>query len=327
MGNRLLYFRLFLLPLIALPCAALAQPFFKTEVMKTDTLKVDTLRADADTLETDVFLRVRVRRVSVSPAPPPPALTYKVYPSLALSQAAFKDWIEGGANSIAGTATLGAEIGYDDKKFIWNARFDAAFGLARFDTTDFRKTVDNLEVQTKVRYNISSDFYPQLLSTVRTQFASGFDYSVQPTKQISAFFDPAYLVQSFGLSYYRSDSLNASLGIAFREIITGRFNTFSDKPETPDVIERINFNTGIDFNAVWLVDVFPKVSFRTHLQTFSAFDRLQVWDVRSKNTLRFVINEVLFTQLSLTVVYQEILSKRVQIQETLALNVGYLFKN
>lgn len=315
----------------ALPMPAPQMPVLPTAtVYRTDTsiatiMKVDTVLSRNDTLETFVTMQVRVRRV---PVPPPPATTFffSVRPALSLTQNAFQNWVEGGVSSVAWLAAASLNFDYTSPDIIWQSRAELNFGQTKLDTSYLKKTNDLIDLSSQVLFKIGSVFYPQALFKLRTQFAPGFDYATEPARQISGFFDPAYITQSVGMAYYKSDSLNFSVGIGLRQIVTREFAIYSDNPATPQP-EYFNFTSGIDLNAVWLVGLLPQVSYRVHASAFSAFDRLNVWDYRIRNTLRFVINDFLATQLGFTLLYQDLASQRIQWQQNFLLTLSYNFKN
>jgi len=190
----------------------------------------------------------------------------------------------------------------------------------------FRKTSDLLDITTFVKYDAGFALSPQFSASLRTQFADGFDFSQPAAPQISAFFDPAYSLQSLGFAYGKSDSLRISLGIAAREIFTNRFPNFADDPTTEEV-ERINIRAGIEFFAVWMVEIFKGMTFRTRTQLFAPFARLGALEINEKLTLFLKVTNFLDTRLTVILLYQENISKQLQLQQTLELTVSFKLSN
>lgn len=290
------------------------------EILQSDTL----VRADG-TLEVMQTSKTTIRFKVI----PDTGFFYAITPSASVVQSAFVNWVEGGANALAWSLGLEIATRYQTRKLIWRNEFTGRFGQTKNEGQTFRKTVDNFEIISQLRYNLarSDVLYPQLSMTFRSQFAPGFDYAKPNAPQISGFLDPAYAVQSLGLFYEEPSRIfNASLGFAFREIITRRFTSFSDRPETPKV-ERVNFSAGVEIKSSWGFDLTERTRYQGRVQLFSSFENLRVWDVNWRNSLALKLFESLQIQFLFALVYQERLSPRVQLSQTLELAFRYRFAN
>jgi len=292
----------------------------KTTEVSVETIKVDTLSIGADgSIQTATIIR-KIQTITLLPN-----FTYQIRPSGSIVQVSFKDWAEGGINSVAWTAGLQANSKYTFHPLVWENRLEFGFGQNKANGQSLRKTTDIIDFETNLRYG-GSIFKPEFVATLRTQFAPGYDYDAEGEPQISAFFDPAYLVQSIGMSYKSSDNFEASLGLAFREIITNNYTQFSDDTKT-DKVEKIDFKTGIRASGLWMVDVIEDISFKSRLQLFSAFEQLDVWDVNSRNTLQMKINDFIQTEVGVYLLFQKNATGRLQLQQTFSLSFGYAFSN
>ncbi len=314
-------FVLFLLTIAFLwHSAGFAQPFREiskqTFVVKSDTIILGDTTAVVQTLEVRQYLMRAL---------PPPNFIYEIRPTVSIVQAAFSNWVGGGVNALAWSSGLNVLLRYRSEPWRWEVRFLGEFGQTLVDGA-FRKTNDLLDLTTFVKYNAGFALSPQFSASLRTQFADGFDFSQPNAPQISAFFDPAYSVQSLGLAYNPSDSLRASLGIAAREIFTNRFPNFADDRTTEEV-ERINIRAGIEFFAVWMVEIFRGLTFRTRTQLFAPFARLGALEINEKLTLFLKVNDFLDTRLTVVLLYQENISKQLQLQQTLELTVSFKLSN
>ncbi len=300
--------------------AGFAQPF--REISKqTLVVKSDTARRG----DTTVIIQTLEIRQYLMRALPPPNFIYEIRPTVSIVQAAFSNWVGGGVNALAWSSGLNVLLRYRSEPWRWEVRFLGEFGQTLVDGA-FRKTNDLLDITTFVKYNAGFALSPQFSASLRTQFADGFDFSQPNAPQISAFFDPAYSVQSLGLAYSPSDSLRASLGIAARQIFTNRFPNFADDRTTEEV-ERINIRAGIEFFAVWMVEIFRGLTFRTRTQLFAPFARLGALEINEKLTLFLKVNDFLDTRLTVILLYQENISKQLQLQQTLELTVSFKLSN
>ncbi|MFN3393316.1 MAG: DUF3078 domain-containing protein [Candidatus Thermochlorobacter sp.] len=299
---------------------AQAQPL--REVSKaTRTLQSDTTQS-GDTTIVIQTVEVRQRLVRASPLP---SFIYEIRPNLSIVQATFSNWVGGGVNAVAWSSGLNVLLRYREGPWLWETRFLGEFGQTLVEGS-FRKTNDILDLSTFVKYHIGAWLAPQFSASLRTQFADGIDFSQPSLPQISAFFDPAYSVQSLGLAFAMSDSLRISLGLAAREIFTSRFPNFADDRTTPE-IERINIRAGVELLATWLVEVFKGATFRTRTQLFAPFARLGALEVSQKLTFFLNFNSFLDTRLTIILLYQENISKQLQLQQTLELAVSFKISN
>jgi len=310
---------LLLVGIFFLSSVANGQDYRKSEI-KTETIKTDTISVSENgTIETATTYRVFNKQEPI------PDFTYSFKPFASLVQVSFKDWADGGVNSLAWSTGLLAKSMHKFNNMTWRNRLELKFGQTKSDNVDLRKTSDIIDFESKLNYG-NSIFKPEVIATLRTQFAPGYDYDASGEPQISAFFDPAYLIQSIGLSYREHDNLDAFLGIAFREIIASTYTNFSDDPDT-DEIDKVNFKTGIRASANTEFDIMEDMTFESRLQLFSAFDQLDTWDVDSRSMLRMKINSYLQTNLGLYLLFQKNASERLQIQQTIELSFNYTISN
>jgi hypothetical protein len=290
-----------------------------------ETVQSDTLVKSDGTLEVVQVSKATIRFKVI----PDTGFFYNITPSASIVQSAFRNWVEGGTNALAWSIGLDVATRYQTRKLIWRNDFTGRFGQTKNEGQRIRKTVDNFEIISQLRYNLvhSNVFYPQLSMTLRSQFADGFDYARPDEPQISAFFDPAYAVQSLGMFYEEpSRTFNASMGFAFRQIITRKFTSFSDRPETPEV-ERVNFTTGIEIKSSWTLDFNDRTRYQSRVQLFSSFEKLGTWDINFRNTVSMKVFESLQIQFLFALVYQELISPKVQLSQTLELTFRYPFTN
>lgn len=302
-----------------------AQPRLEKFSEARETVQSDTILKADGTLEVLQVSKATLRFKVI----PDTGFFYSIIPAVSIVQSSFHNWVEGGTNALAWSLGLDLATRYQTRKLIWRNDFVGRFGQTKNEGQRIRKTVDNFEIISQLRYNLvrSNVFYPQFSMTLRSQFADGFDYSRPNEPQISAFFDPAYAVQSLGMFYEEpSRTFDASMGFALRQIITRQFTSFSDRPETPN-IERVNFTTGIEIKSSWTIDFNDRIRYQSRVQLFSSFENLGTWDVNFRNTFAMKVLESLQIQFLFALVYQELISPKVQLSQTLELAFRYRFTN
>lgn len=309
--------------------------------VRTDTLSKTVIKSDttvtADGTETEVLLKVKTLTKKI----PKQRFHIEGTPMLTLTQASFQNWQSGGVNSLSWLTSFNGKFRYlIDERWVWKGELNLAYGQAKVDTTIAKKTDDLIELDTRVTYSIDSPFKPYVDAYAKTQFTNGYDYSTNPPVKTSAAFDPLYVEQSAGMTYDITGSgvglkgaFSLSAGLGLKEVFTDKYNSFTDNPNTPQ-IEKTSFQKGFDTKLAWLMyfsegngALLPQVSFRTRLKLFSAFDKLSVWDVDSKNTIFIKVNDVLGIQFLYQIVYQQSAIDKIQIKQTLGLTLGYTLSN
>jgi hypothetical protein len=153
--------------------------------------------------------------------------THNVVGGLNLTQVSFNDnWAQGGENALAYALSLIGKSANDLAKTNWTNSYKFAFGQTKLGDQGVRKTDDKIDVESNLTFKVGTYINPYIAATLKTQFASGFDYGTQPKTEVSKFFDPAYLTQSAGLGYQPIPQIKTRLGAALREVVTGKLELF-----------------------------------------------------------------------------------------------------
>ncbi len=145
-----------------------------------------------------------------------------------------------------------------------------------------------------------------------------------PKEQIVAFFDPGYITQSIGFAYDHSEIVQTRLGLAFEESFADKFAAkYTDDIETADEVEKFKLESGIESVTDLQYPIFENVVYKTKLRLFSAFDRLDTWDVSMDNTLTAKVNSWLNVNFSYIIVYKASETLKTQTQQALQVGVVY----
>lgn len=253
---------------------------------------------------------------------------YKWTPSLItglnVSQIAFRNWTQGGENSITWTLTGDFGLKYNTEQWAFKNQLKAAYGRTKQGEKDFITNDNELYLETVISYQILGwAVNPYFSNTVRTQLTEGFDYSVTPEVKISDFFDPGYITQSLGFTYDKLENIQTRLGIAFQEVITNNFTKYSDDPETLNEVEKFKFETGIESVTDANFLLAENLLMKTKLRLFSRFESLDVWDVRWDNTITAKINSWMNVNFAYLLIYQKDQSLTAQMKQALQLGIVY----
>jgi len=233
--------------------------------------------------------------------------------SVNFSQTALSNWSAGGENSLSLSSSLNLFANYKKNKMIWENYAFCAYGIVKAGDRKAVKNSDQINIGSRVGYQMAKKWYYTAAMLGKTQFAPGYKYTAKDTTQISDFLAPAYLFLSLGLDYKPSNRLSISISPAMGKATFVRSDNpnvlISSIPQvdkdgkslyisTPDGFDfqgnnpiktRYEFGAGIVFNLKG--DYFSKkVTYSSQLELFSNyFDKPQnidvVWDFQFRIAL------------------------------------------
>lgn len=240
-----------------------------------------------------------------------------------LSQVSFRDWAQGGANSMAyalwGT---GAAVRHGEKTR-WSNSLKMTFGEARVGDQESRKTDDEIYFESLLIYMLGTTINPYGAFTLRTQFAPGYAYFTDaPRKQISAIFDPAYLTQSAGVAYTPFENLIVRFGAGVREVLTSTYTQYTDDLATPE-IEKSRVEGGLESVTDFRWPFAENMVFTTRLELFAPFKTLDRVVMRNDNTIAMKVNQYVTVNFNVQLINDVNVSARTQMKEALAVGVSY----
>lgn len=279
------------------------------------------------------------------PTAPPDSMgwTYDATARLNISQAAYKDWQEGGGvNTLAVTAATGGVA--REKRGDWTQTHELRLALGILDQEDqaLRKAEDQIRYQSNVRYEGNGFFRifnPTFAVQMRTQFASGFDYEnnpfegevddptdprrdQEPPVETSSFFAPAFITESLGLTYEPVDQLTLRLGAASKQTVVVEENFRELYGVDPNSLARVE--AGTEFAASLNTRLTENIRYRSDLNAFLAFNQLEEPpDVLWENTISLTVNNWLTTDLEFTALYDETITDTIQLKETISVGLSF----
>ncbi len=269
--------------------------------------------------------------------------TYDASARLNFSQAAYKDWQEGGGtNSLAFTAGLGGQASRRGDRWIQAHDLTLSFGIINQESQELRKSEDQILWNSSLRYE-GEDFFrlfnPTIAADLRTQFAEGFDYSGNPFEeelddptdprlqrqapvQNSAFFSPAFLTQSLGLTYEPIQDFTIRFGGAAKQtVVTERdFRVlYGVTDENP-----VRFEAGAELASAFDRRITENIRYRSQLNVFFSFNQTEEPpDARWNNTINLKVNDWLSTDLQFVALFDEDITDAIQLKETISVGVSF----
>ena len=241
---------------------------------------------------------------------------------LGINQVALSNWTRGGENVVSITGNSDFNAIYFGFPWLLKNNLSLAVGTTKTGSGSFQTNDNAMLLENVLIYKIGGSIDPYVSNEIRSGILNGYDYSVSPIIQSSAFFDPGYITQSIGFIYDKPE-FYTRLGIAFQETFANKFRQYTDDINTTDKSEAFKFQTGVESVTGANFSVAKNLFFNTRLRLFSAFNQLDVWDVGWDNTLTAVINDFMNVSIDALVVYEKSQSLETQFKEGLQLGINY----
>ncbi|RMZ60895.1 DUF3078 domain-containing protein [Chryseobacterium nematophagum] len=132
--------------------------------------------------------------------------------SLMLNQAAFSNWVGGGANNMGWLAGINYDLTYEKDKDLWESIIIIDYGQNDTKGAGVRKTQDVINISTNYGRKFSKSWYFSVGTGFQSQFSAGYEDGNNPlAKKISNFMAPGYLNFGMGITYRPNDNLNVTL--------------------------------------------------------------------------------------------------------------------
>lgn len=262
---------------------------------------------------------------------------YELTGKISMSQAAYKDWQEGGLNTFALTTSLDGAA--EQKGEHWGQGYELRLVLGFLDQQDraVRKSEDLIRLQLGLQYQgdgFFSRFAPTVAGSIRTQFATGFNYSENPYPEeghsksgeeppvsTSAFMAPGTVTESLGLTYEPYKALSLRLGVASKQTIVREpdFRVLYGVEEN----NLVRTEAGGQFASTLDQQFSENIRYRSQLNAFFAVSQLHnPPDVIWENVVNLKVNDWLSTDLEFAAVYDEDTARTVQLKEVISVGVS-----
>ena len=248
---------------------------------------------------------------------------YKAKSSFNISQIAFKDWAQGGSNTLTWLVLFNSSANYSDSIIGFRNTLKVSYGRTKIEDEGFKTNDNELFLESIFSRKFGWAIDPFFSFSLRTPITKGYSYKKLPPVKISNFFDPGYLTQTVGFTYDKFSYIKTRLGLALKQTFTDEFRNYSDNPATKDKIEKFKLETGFECVTDSELKIDTNILFKTSLRLFTTFDNLDVWDVRWDNSITAKINSYMNVNFNFLVLYEKNQSFRTQIKESLLLGITY----
>lgn len=251
--------------------------------------------------------------------------------TLTLNQAAFSNWIGGGANNIGWIAGVNYNMTYEKNKDLWENIIILGFGQNDIKGTGKRKTQDLINISTNYGRKISKNWYVSTGAGLLTQFAPGYEDGNNPTaKKISNFMAPGYVNAGAGLTYRPNDNFTMSLrpiNARWTFVLdkslqyTGNYGLKNDGDSSV-------FQFGFLGTALYKIKLMENINLVNTASVFSNYldhpDRLVL---AYNGALDMKINKYISSLITIDLVYDHNQIWKTQVKQTLGVGLAYKIDN
>jgi hypothetical protein len=244
---------------------------------------------------------------------------------LNLNQGALSNWVAGGEQSVLGiNAIVNYSVNFKRGKNTWDNLLDMAIGFQNATSFgNFRKIDDRIDLTSKYGYLINHHWYLALLANFNSQMLAGYDYSLQPNNKISNFLSPGKVIISPGFDYKTEKrfSLFAS-PITIRWVLKTDPDFFDMSKFGVDSARKGNTEVGAFVTAKFNASFTKWATYTSRIDLFSNYKRKpQNVDVLMTNLLTMKFTKILATNISLDLIYDDDVKKRLQLKEILGIGL------
>jgi hypothetical protein len=134
----------------------------------------------------------------------------KTIAQLLFSENFYKDWNAGGDNIVSVLLKVDWKATYNKENLNWDNNLKSELGMNIQEDKGLRKTSDLLEFNSNLGYQIIDKWYSSAQFRFNTQFAKGYDYHSDDTKDDdelkSAFLAPGKIFVGIGAKYVKDEN-------------------------------------------------------------------------------------------------------------------------
>lgn len=248
---------------------------------------------------------------------------------LNINQGALSNWAAGGEQNVFGVnGIFNYAINFKKGKNVWDNYFDIALGFQNATSFNkFRKIDDRIDITSKYGRQISKKWYGGILFNFNSQLMPGYNYGATTQTKISNFLAPGKLILSPGFDYRPNDKFSLFISPAsFRWVFKSDEDFYSVTKFGVDAGKKANLEIGAFASAKYTTNLAPWATYTSRLDLFSNYRRNpQNIDVLMNNLLTLKFNKSLATNISLDLLYDDDVIKRLQLKEILGVGLTLKF--
>lgn len=251
--------------------------------------------------------------------------------TLMLNQAAFSNWVGGGANTIGWVAAANYSFTYKKGKNLLENTVVMGYGQNDTQGLGNRKTQDLINLNSNYGYEIGKNWYASAGAGLLTQFAEGYADGNNPAAaNISNFMAPGYVNLGAGFTYRPDENFTLTLRPA-----NARWTFVLDQ----DLQKAGNyglkndgdssfFQFGFLGTAIYKLKIMENISLLSTASVFSNYlDHPERLVLGYGGILNMKVNKYISTNMTLDLFYDHNQVRRTQLKQTLGVGIAYNIDN
>ncbi|WP_434980655.1 DUF3078 domain-containing protein [Daejeonia sp. YH14] len=251
--------------------------------------------------------------------------------TLMLNQAAFSNWVGGGANNIGWIAGVNYNMTYQKNDDLWENIIILGYGQNNTKGIGTRKTQDGINLSTNYGRRISKNWYASAGASLLTQFAAGYEDGNNPdAAKISNFMAPGYLNVGAGFTYRPNDNFTLTLRPA-----NARWTFVLDKDLQKEGLYGLKhdgdsslFQFGFLGTAQYKLQIMENISLVNSASVFSNYlDHPERLVLSYGGVLNMKINQYVSSVITLDLLYDHNQIRKTQLKQTLGVGFAYNLTN
>ncbi|TVQ11466.1 MAG: DUF3078 domain-containing protein [Balneolaceae bacterium] len=237
------------------------------------------------------------------------------------SQATFRNWSQGGTNTLSLTSSSVFAGVYKKNRIGYDFNLNLKYGQTKLEGQDMRKSDDQILFRNQLNYFFNDERWSAVLSgSFQSQFAKGYDADNEVV--ISRFMSPAYITEMLGIAYKPVDFFEAQFGAALKQTIVNDtdLSTFYGLDAGKSFRNEAGLSTFFKLEK----EIWTNVFYSGTLETFwNAEKPLGSTDVAFNNEFTARINNYLTTNFQFMMVYNDDITKELQIKQVLSVGLTF----
>ena len=251
--------------------------------------------------------------------------------TLMLNQAAFSNWVGGGANNLGWLVGVNYNFTYQKDKDLWENNIILGYGRNNTQGLGNRKTQDNINISTNYGRAISKSWYVSAGASFISQFDNGYADGNNPSAaKISSFMAPGYLNIGAGFTYKPNEDFTLTLRPANARMtfVLDKDLQYKGNYGLKNDGDSMLFQFGFYADASYKVKLMENIHLTNKAWLFSNYlDHPERIAMGYSGILNLKINKYISSNITLDLVYDHNQIRKTQLKQTLGLGFAYNISN
>ena len=251
--------------------------------------------------------------------------------TLMLNQAAFSNWVGGGASNVGWLVGVNYNFTYQKDKDLWENNIILGYGRNNTQGLGNRKTQDNINISTNYGRAISKNWYASAGSSFISQFDNGYADGNNPSAaKISSFMAPGYLNIGAGFTYKPNEDFTLTLRPANARMtfVLDKDLQYKGNYGLKNDGDSMLFQFGFYADASYKVKLMENIHLTNKAWLFSNYlDHPERIAMGYSGILNLKINKYISSNITLDLVYDHNQIRKTQLKQTLGLGFAYNISN